>query len=107
MRLAFKTSPQHTTWSDMLDVWRAGDQIDAFESGWTFDHFYPIFSDPDGPCLEGWTTLSALAQATSRVRVGVLVTGGEIGAAYLTAVFLSNLPEGISSTSGLLKRRWS
>ncbi len=35
-----------------------------------------------------------------------LVTGGAIGAAYLTAVFLSNLPEGISSTSGLLRRSW-
>jgi hypothetical protein len=34
MRLAFKTAPQHTTWSDMLDVWRAGDEIDAFESEW-------------------------------------------------------------------------
>ena len=46
-----------------------------FESGWTFDHFEPIFSDRSGPCLEGWLTLTALAQATSRLRVGVLVTG--------------------------------
>jgi len=75
MRFAFKTSPQNTTWDDMLAVWRAADDIDVFESGWTFDHFYPIFSDPTGPCLEGWLTLTALAQATSRLRVGVLVTG--------------------------------
>ena len=45
MRFAFKTSPQDTTWSDMLAVWKAADDIDLFESGWTFDHFYPIFSD--------------------------------------------------------------
>jgi F420-dependent oxidoreductase-like protein len=75
MRFAFKTAPQHTSWPDMLDVWRAADDIELFESGWTFDHFYPIFSDSTGPCLEGWVTTTALAQATIRLRVGVLVTG--------------------------------
>lgn len=75
VRFAFKTSPQNTTWSDMLAIWKTADQIDVFESGWTFDHFYPIFSDSKGPCLEGWITLTALAQATTRLRVGVLVTG--------------------------------
>ena len=75
MRFAFKTSPQNTTWADMLAVWQAADDIEVFESGWTFDHFYPIFSDSTGPCLEGWVTLTALAQATKRLRVGVLVTG--------------------------------
>src|SRR5215218_1485094 len=75
VRFAFKTSPQNTTWSDMLEIWKTADDIDVFESGWTFDHFYPIFSDSTGPCLEGWITLTALAQATRRLRVGVLVTG--------------------------------
>lgn len=75
MRFGFKTSPQNTTWSAMLDVWRAADDIELYESGWNFDHFYPIFSDSTGPCLEGWSTLTALAQATTRLRVGVLVTG--------------------------------
>ena len=75
MRFAIKTSPQHTNFADMLAVWQAADDIDLFESGWTFDHFYPIFSDHTGPCLEGWVTTTALAQATKRLRVGVLVTG--------------------------------
>lgn len=75
MRFGFKTAPQETTWADMLEVWRAADDIDLFESGWTFDHFYPIFSDSRGPCLEGWVTLTALAQATRRLRLGVMVTG--------------------------------
>jgi F420-dependent oxidoreductase-like protein len=75
MRFALKTAPQHTTWSDMLAVWQAADDLDFFESGWTFDHFYPIFSDSTGPCLEGWVATTALAQATRRLRIGVLVTG--------------------------------
>jgi F420-dependent oxidoreductase-like protein len=75
MRFGIKTSPQHTEWSDILDVWRVADDMDVWESAWLFDHFYPIFSDPTGPCLEGWVTLTALAQATRRLRVGVLVTG--------------------------------
>jgi F420-dependent oxidoreductase-like protein len=75
MRFAFKTSQQHTTWQDMLSVWKEADQIELFESGWVFDHFYPIQGDSAGPCMEGWTVLTALAQATQRLRLGVLVSG--------------------------------
>jgi F420-dependent oxidoreductase-like protein len=75
MRFAIKTAPQNTTWDAMLDVWRAADDIELFESGWTFDHFYPIVGDSAGPCMEGWITLTALAQATRRLRLGTLVTG--------------------------------
>ena len=64
MRFGIKTAPQHTTWDDMLDVWQHADEIELFESAWNFDHFYPIFSDSTGPCLEAWTMLAAMAQAT-------------------------------------------
>lgn len=75
MRFGIKTVPEHTSWGDMLDVWRAGDEIELFETAWNFDHFYPIIGDGDGPCLEAWVTLSALAQATSRIRIGCMVNG--------------------------------
>ena len=96
VRFAFKTSPQNTTWADMLAIWKAADPIEVFESGWTFDHFYPIFSDPAGPCLEGWTTLTALAQATERLRVGVLVTGIH----YRHPAVLANMASALDIVSG-------
>jgi F420-dependent oxidoreductase-like protein len=96
MRLAFKTAPQHTTWDAMLEVWRAADDIEAFESGWTFDHFYPIYSDSTGPCLEGWVTLAALAQATRRLRLGTLVTGIH----YRHPAVLANMAATLDIVSG-------
>ncbi|WP_280400901.1 LLM class F420-dependent oxidoreductase [Nocardia carnea] len=96
MRFAFKTSPQDTTWADMLAVWRAADDIEIYESGWTFDHFYPIFSDSTGPCMEGWTTLTALAQATERLRLGTMVTGVH----YRHPAVLANMAATLDIISG-------
>ena len=96
MRLAFKTAPQDTNWDDMLEVWRAADDIELFESGWLFDHFYPIFSDSTGPCLEGWVTLTALAQATKRLRLGTLVTGIH----YRHPAVLTNMAATLDIVSG-------
>ena len=96
MRLAFKTAPQDTNWYDMLEVWRAADDIELFESGWLFDHFYPIFSDSTGPCLEGWVTLTALAQATKRLRLGTLVTGIH----YRHPAVLANMAATLDIVSG-------
>lgn len=75
MRFGIKTMPQHCTWTEMLALWQAADREPLFESAWTFDHFYPIYGDWQGPCLESWVTLSALAQATTRIRVGSMVNG--------------------------------
>lgn len=72
---AVKTPPQHGAWTDFLDVWRAADDIEVFESAWTMDHFYPLTPPIEGPHLESWTMLGALAQATRRLRLGCMVNG--------------------------------
>ena len=72
---AVKTPPQHGTWKALLDVWRAADEIEVFESAWTMDHFYPLTPPLDGTHLESWTMLAALAQATKRLRLGCMVNG--------------------------------
>jgi F420-dependent oxidoreductase-like protein len=70
-----KTPPQHATWSDLLSVWQAADDIDVFESAWTMDHFYPLTPPTDGPHLESWAVLAAMAHATNRLRLGCMVNG--------------------------------
>ena len=75
MRFGIKVNQQNTTWQDLLAMWRRADANEAIESAWVFDHFYPIVSNPAGPCLEGWTVLSALAHETGRLRLGSIVNG--------------------------------
>ncbi|HAY66807.1 MAG TPA: LLM class F420-dependent oxidoreductase [Acidimicrobiaceae bacterium] len=74
-RHAIKTPPHHATWTEFLDVWKEADQLEVFESAWNWDHFYPLAEPFDGPNLEGWTMLGALAQATTRLRIGAMVNG--------------------------------
>lgn len=45
----------------------------GLDNGWVIDQF-GIDSAPDVPLLEAWTTLSALARDTDRIRIGSLVT---------------------------------
>ena len=49
----FKTSPQNTTWSAMLDVWRAADHIELYESGLELRPLLPDLLGPGGPLPGG------------------------------------------------------
>jgi F420-dependent oxidoreductase-like protein len=96
MRYGLSTSPQYTTWEWLLEVWQRADAHEVFESAWTFDHLYPLFGDSTQDCLEGWITLTALLQATTRLRGGVLVSG----MVYRHPSVLANMASTLDITSG-------
>jgi F420-dependent oxidoreductase-like protein len=90
IRFGIQTGQQNVQWAEMLDLWRKADAW-GYDSLWNFDHFYSISGDPAGPCLEGWTTLSALAQVTSRARIGHLVIGNTYRHPCITAKMAASL----------------
>lgn len=73
LRFGVQTPPQHVPYAELLQTWQEADEL-GFDTAFVFDHVMPIYSEPTGPCFEGWTLLSGLAAQTKRVRVGLLVT---------------------------------
>ena len=63
---------QATTWPDYEEAALRVDRL-GYNHLWAWDHLYAIFGDPYQPIFEGWLSLGALAKATSRVRLGLLV----------------------------------
>jgi probable F420-dependent oxidoreductase len=73
VRIGVQLQPQHAEYSALR---RAVDQ--AEEAGvdviFTWDHFFPLSGEPDGPHFECWSMLAAWAQQTERVELSALVT---------------------------------
>lgn len=65
--------PQATTVDALRSAWQAADEL-AVDSIWIWDHFFPLYGDPDAEHFEAYTLLAALAADTSNARLGALVT---------------------------------
>ncbi len=74
MRVGIDVAQHQLGWEELVGRARFAEEL-GFDGAWVFDHFKPLYGDPDGPCLEAYTLLGALAAATTRIRLGALVTG--------------------------------
>ncbi len=73
MRFGLKLS-QNATIDQLRAVWRVADEA-GFDHCWCMDHLATLGAHDDGAIFEAWTLLAGMAVATSRTRIGCMVTG--------------------------------
>ena len=74
MRFGLDVAQQRVPWPELVSRVQFAEDL-GFDGAWGFDHFQPMYGEGPGETFEGMTTLAALAGVTSRIRLGLLVTG--------------------------------
>lgn len=74
MRFGLDVAQQRMRWDELVHRVQLAEEL-GFDGVWGFDHFQPMYGEGPGETFEGMTTLAALSGLTSRIRLGLLVTG--------------------------------
>ncbi len=74
MRFGLDVAQQRVPWGEVVSRVQFAEEL-GFDGAWGFDHFQPMYGEGPGETFEGMTTLAALSGVTSRIRLGLLVTG--------------------------------
>ena len=82
--------PDRDAWKRMVAVAQLSERL-GFESIWLYDHFHTVPDPEDESVFESFTSLSALAALTQRVRIGHIVICTAFRNPALTAKMISTL----------------
>ena len=72
-RVGVQLHPQNTTVDALRAAAREADAL-GVDSIWVWDHFYPLYGDPNAAHFEAYTLLAAIAAETEHAELGALVT---------------------------------
>lgn len=74
MRFGLDVAQQRMPWDELVQRVQLAEKL-GFDGAWGFDHLQPMYGEGPGETFEGMATLAALSGVTSRIRLGLLVTG--------------------------------